>query len=179
MLCLCSYIQWNEWKEISVVSCVTPVKYESIAWATSTLFPLLLYIRKCGPSWRRPSILYVQNYIESEGCVFAENKLTRGETMMRKQNPGDQSVVFTKMDEPEKVKVVKLSPSEELASSQFRFNKPKHAVASVIPAKRRSVKWMMFDDFVQFIANALCPRNEPNGSSFKKTKTKTVYPHKT
>ena len=38
---------------------------------------------------------------------------------------------------------------------------------------------MMFDDFVQFIANALCPRNEPNGSSFKKTKTKTVYPHKT
>ena len=99
--------------------------------------------------------------------------------MMRKQNPGDQSVLYTKMDEPEKVKVVKLSPSEEHASFQFRFNKPKHAIASVIPAKRRSVKRMMFDDFVQFIANALCPRNEPNGSSFKKTSTKTVYPHKT
>ena len=124
-------------------------------------------------------LFYVQNYIGRDRCVFAENKLTRGETMMRKQNPGDQSVLYTKMDEPEKVKVVKLSPSEEHASFQFRFNKPKHAIASVIPAKRRSVKRMMFDDFVQFIANALCPRNEPNGSSFKKTSTKTVYPHKT
>ena len=81
--------------------------------------------------------------------------------MMRKQNPVES--------------VVKLSPSEEPASVQFRFNKPKHA--SVFPAKRRSVKRMMFDDFVQFIANALCPRNEPNCISFKKTNTKTVYPH--
>ena len=57
-------------------------------------------------------LFYVQNYIGRDGCVFAENKLTRGETMMRKQNPGDQSVLYTKMDEPEKVKVVKLSPSQ-------------------------------------------------------------------
>lgn len=91
--------------------------------------------------------------------------------MMRKQNPGDQSVGYTKIDEPEKV--VKLSPSEELASVQFRINKPEHT--SVIPAKRRSVKRMMFDDFLQFIANALCHRNEPNRSSFKNTRT--VYPH--
>lgn len=103
--------------------------------------------------------------------VFVEKRLARGETMMRKQNPGDQSVGYTKIDEPEKV--VKLSPSEELASVQFRINKPEHT--SVIPANRRSVKRMMFDDFLQFIANALCHRNEPNRSSFKNTRT--VYPH--
>ena len=87
--------------------------------------------------------------------------------MMRKQNPGESVVM-------------KLSPtSEELASVQFSFsfNKPKHA--SVIPGKRRSVKRMIFDDFVQFIAHVVRPRNEANGSSFKKTKSKTVrvYPH--
>ena len=88
---------------------------------------------------------------------------------MRKQNPGESVVM-------------KLSPtSEELASVQFSFsfsfNKTKHA--SVIPGKRRSVKRMIFDDFVQFIAHVVRPRNEANGSSFKKTKSKTVrvYPH--
>lgn len=86
---------------------------------------------------------------------------------MRKQNQGESVVM-------------KLSPtSEELASVQFSFsfNKTKHA--SVIPGKRRSVKRMMFDDFVQFIAHVVRPRNEANGSPFKKTKTKTVrvYPH--
>ncbi|KAK4602561.1 hypothetical protein RGQ29_011553 [Quercus rubra] len=77
--------------------------------------------------------------------------------MMRKQNPVES--------------VVKLSPSEEPASVQFMFNKPKHA--SVFPAKRRSVKRMMFDDFVQFIANALCPRNEPNWCPFHQLKVET------
>lgn len=78
--------------------------------------------------------------------------------MMRKQNPGESAL--------------KLSPSEEPASVQSRFNKPSHAI--VFPAKRKSVKRLMFDDFVQFIANAFCPRNEPNCISFKKTRTKTV-----
>ena len=94
---------------------------------------------------------------------------------MRKQNPGE-SAVYTKT-KIELEKVVKLSSSSEelTAPLQFRLNKLKHA--SVIPAKRRTVKRMMFDDFVQFIAQVLSPRNKPNSSSFKKIETKTIYPH--
>ena len=89
--------------------------------------------------------------------------------MMRKQKPGEP-VAYTMTKTKTKIeleKVVKLSSSEELSSLQFcRFNELKHA--SVIPAKR-TVKRMMFDDFVQFIAHVLSPRNKP--SSFK------IYPH--
>ena len=89
--------------------------------------------------------------------------------MMRKQKPGEP-VAYTITKTKTKIeleKVVKLSSSEELSSLQFcRFNELKHA--SVIPAKR-TVKRMMFDDFVQFIAHVLSPRNKP--SSFK------IYPH--
>nr|POF11057.1 hypothetical protein CFP56_13573 [Quercus suber] len=90
--------------------------------------------------------------------------------MMRKQKPGEP-VPYTMTKTKTKIeleKVEKLSSSEELSSLQFcRFNELKHA--SVIPAKRRTVKRMMFDDFVQFIAHVLSPRNKP--SSFK------IYPH--
>ena len=89
--------------------------------------------------------------------------------MMRKQKPGEP-VAYTMTKTKTKIeleKVVKLSSSEELSSLQFcRFNELKHA--SVIPAKR-TVKRMMFDDFVQFIAHVLSPRNKP--SSFK------IYSH--
>ena len=89
--------------------------------------------------------------------------------MMRKQKPGEP-VAYTMTKTKTKIeleKVVKLSSSEELSSLQFcRFNELKHA--SVIPAKR-TVKRMMFDDFVQFVAHVLSPRNKP--SSFK------IYPH--
>ena len=100
--------------------------------------------------------------------------------MMRKQKPGEPvayTITMTKTKTKiELEKVVKLSSSEELSSLQFcRFNELKHA--SVIPAKRRTVKRMMFDDFVQFIAHVLSPRNKPNSSSFKKIETKTIYPH--
>jgi hypothetical protein len=77
---------------------------------------------------------------------------------MRKQNPAGAAVVvvvyYTKM-ETEK-KVVKLSPNEELPSRVWP--EPKHG--SVIPAKRRSVKRMMFDQIVQFIAYVLCPKTK-------------------
>ena len=92
---------------------------------------------------------------------------------MRKQNPDGVVVVYTKIEPAEKV-----NSSEELAPVraevpvQFRFNKPKHE--SVIPAKRRSVKRMMFDEFVQSIVHLFRPRNKANtnSSSFNKTKTK-------
>uniref|UniRef100_A0A2N9H7Z1 Uncharacterized protein n=1 Tax=Fagus sylvatica TaxID=28930 RepID=A0A2N9H7Z1_FAGSY len=69
---------------------------------------------------------------------------------MRKQNPGGV--------------VVKLSPNEELPSGvRPRFNKPKHG--GVIPAKRRSVKRMMFNQFVQSIAHLFRARSQANSSS--------------
>ncbi|GMY36363.1 hypothetical protein FCV25MIE_31605 [Fagus crenata] len=81
---------------------------------------------------------------------------------MRKQNPASAAMVvvvyYTKM-EPEN-KVVKLSPIEELPRQVWA--EPKQG--SVFPAKRRLVKRMMFDQFVQFIAHVLCPRNKANNS---------------
>ena len=91
------------------------------------------------------------------------------EPKMMKLNPS--GVVVCSKIEPEKM-VVKLSSIEELAPVGTEpvgpvpwFNKAKHV--SVIPAKRRSVKQMMFDQFVQFIAHVLCTRK----------KTNTIYPH--
>ena len=93
--------------------------------------------------------------------------------MVMKLNP-DGVVFYTKIEpepEPEK-KVMKLGPIEELAPVVGTerpvipwLNKAKHG--SVIPAKRRSVKQMMFDQFVQFIAHVLCPGKKNN----------TIYPH--
>ena len=74
---------------------------------------------------------------------------------MMKLNPGGV-VVYTKI-EPEKMVV----RTEQVPW----FNKAKHG--SLIPAKRRSVKQMMFDQFVQFIAHVLYTRK----------KTNTIYPH--
>ncbi len=85
--------------------------------------------------------------------------------MVMKLNPSGV-VVYTKI-EPEK-KMVKLSPSQELAPVIW-FNKAKHG--SVIPAKRRSVKRMMFDQFVQSIAHLFCSHNKAN-SPFNMT----IYP---
>uniref|UniRef100_A0A2N9HG44 Uncharacterized protein n=1 Tax=Fagus sylvatica TaxID=28930 RepID=A0A2N9HG44_FAGSY len=75
--------------------------------------------------------------------------------MVMKLNPGGV-VVYTKI-EPEKMVV----RTEQVPW----FNKAKHE--SVIPTKRRTVKRMMFNQFVQFIAHVLCSRN----------KTNTIYPH--
>jgi hypothetical protein len=74
---------------------------------------------------------------------------------MSKQNSGGAVlVVYTKLNPSEELALIEAEPV------QFRFNKPKHG--SVIPAKRRSVKRMMFDQFVQSVAHLFSPRNKTN-----------------
>ncbi len=128
-------------------------------YTTRTFFPVSY--NHLTLSSHSPFYLYLE-------MAYQEIRVGGGDERMRKQNPAGAAVVvvyYTKM-EPEN-KVVKLSPNEELPSRVWP--KPKHG--SVIPAKRRSVKRMMFDQIVQFIAHVLCPRNKANSSSIKKTKT--------
>ncbi|KAE8100512.1 hypothetical protein FH972_018407 [Carpinus fangiana] len=86
-------------------------------------------------------------------------------------------------------KVAKLNPDEEPAGSKTQpWFKPKHG--SVIPAKRRSVKRMMFDWLVQSISgrpavSGASQSNSANGCSKKfplpkssdEKKSKTIYPN--
>jgi hypothetical protein len=92
------------------------------------------------------------------------------EVVMKLNAAGVGVVVSTKV-EPEKVVKISTEP---------RF-KPK--IGSVIPAKRRSVKRMMYDSVAQAIAHVFRPRPPPSSSAdpqysdscFKKSKR--IYPH--
>jgi hypothetical protein len=93
---------------------------------------------------------------------------------------------MSRMSEPEMA--VKLNPDGQVLCANMELVKVvkfKPKIGSVIPAKRVSVKRMMFDYLAQSIAQLVRPRRppsssaatqsgKPNSSSFKKSKP--IYP---
>lgn len=64
--------------------------------------------------------------------------------------------------EPELKLVLNFSPSEERLPPMFRREEPlfKRKIGSLIPAKRRLVKRMMFDYIVNIITHVFCARRQ-------------------
>ena len=98
--------------------------------------------------------------------------------MFMKLNPSG-GVICTNM-EPKKV--MKSSPSEEQVTVTEPIWLNKQKPGSVIPAKRRSVKGMVFKyvaDSVENVFGAPClPSKSNKAKSCSSKKGKTIYPHR-